>query len=1139
MSAWISRVAAVVVVAYVAAVAVGWVTNARDGYYGVLQVEAVPDGGGGAGAGTGAGVGPGVRVVEVAANSPAERAGLRAGDVILAVDGGPPTDGPGSRSRRVSTSAPPAFRIRPLAIPAGDAPAFRRLAAERAAGDRGTLRVQRRVSPADGRAGSGGSAGSAGGASSASSTTEELSVVLDSHLAAPGVVVGLVTWNAAGLLALAVGVVVALRRPAELAARLLLLMGACFSLALALLTWNNRPFSPDAGPTLARLTALLLVVGSAALLHLFLAFPAPNPLLSGLRSVGGAVLRRMGGAAGGLYAIPLLLSGIALAGPVESWPWAYLVVITVIALGLVALTRSVLRPPSAIARAQLKWIAGALAVAVVALVLGPGISVATRARVELLSPTATVAALALLPVGIGIAVLRYRLFDVDLVLRAATFYPLLAALLAGGYFGIAVGLSRAAVAVIGPRAADNAAVSVVAALLVAAAAQPLHRRLQNGLDRLLYRERLARQRLLREAAEALGRALPPAEVAAFLTGHVTERLNLDGAWLVSTSGVTASSGEVPESLAQAGEPLRRHLRDAPGPVLLTAGDEPAMSGLGSAAAVAADEPALARWYAAGGRLLLPLQSAESDGVLAVWVLGARRTGALLGSEDVAALAQVGRQAAVLLDYERLYRQEAVERQRTARFRRYFSPQIADLIAGERAELASHRRELTVMVVRLHGSEALSDAVEPEVAVRLLNAQLAAMTEVVFAHGGTLDEYRGDGIVAFFGDPLPQPDHAARAVRAAREIERRVVGMGQESTDLRLTPGVGVASGWVTAGTIGSATRQEYTVVGDAVNVAAGLASAALGEVLLSDATRLLLGEEAPVVARGEMALSGRRLPVEVFALADEENGTARGAVVAPRREARDGANGASGAGPFTEVVAAAELLARLPLFGSLSAEERRGLAARLRRHTYRKGALISGAGAADGSVFIVRSGTVKLVRALPTGDEAVMSIFGPGELFGELVPAGGGDTPGTLRTPGTAVALEATEVLALSRQEFLAYLQAYPTAASAALGVLGERIQQLGDQLEESYALDLPQRLARRLLALGSTHGKQTSEGLTIELPLTQSDLAGMVGASRQRVNRQLAEWQDRRVLRLGPHGAIVLLEPEALRELSQVAPAG
>ncbi len=1099
---WPRFVAASLAVLYLGGVAVGWATNGVDGYYGITRVDtplAEPNR---------------LTIVEVAGGSPADRAGLRPGDVILAVDGARlgESTAPGARRRSAPAGTAPTFQNRPLALPPGDVPAFRRTTSAMKAGALSTIQVQRRGTAAS---------------DSPGAAAQDVTLVLESRLAAPGTVIALLTWHMVALLMLAMGLVVVLRRPSDIASRLLLAMAGCFAMALLLLSWDNRPLPDVVALVLIQATVVLLVLGAASLLHLCLCFPASHPLLIRLRSLGRVPLAPFGWTPVGLYLLPLAFALALFLGPATLWPWSYLVVIALIGLALLALARSILHPPSPIAQAQLKWIAGPLVVGLFAMALGPGVRAVTGASSEALTSTATVAAWALFPLGVGVAILRYRLFDVDLVLRAAMFYPLVAALLAGGYLAAALGLGRVAVTFMGPGAADNLAISVLAALLVAAVAQPVYGRVQAGLDRLLYRDRLARQRLIEEATALLAQA-PPEDVATFLTGHVVNRLDLARTWLVLPSGVTASDGLVPSTLLRSAEPLLVRMRDVIRPVLLLRQEELAAGG---PSALSADEPALTAWHAAGARLLLPLRAMPaaanvlSDGLLGLWLIGPRRSGSLLDSEDLKALAQIAQQAAVLLDNDRLHWREASEMQRTARFRRYFSPQIADLIAAEGGELATHRRELTVLFADLHGLSALGEIVEPEELVGHLNNCLVAMTEVIFGHGGTLDKYLGNGVMAFFGDPLPQPDHAARAMRAALAMQHRLKKLKQGSVvgAAPVGAGIGLATGWVTVGTIGSAARQEYTVVGDAVTIAGRLAATAgPGEVLLAEKTRRLLGDDTAFVPRGEVSVEGRRQPVLVFGVSAEPAAGADALGATPSRlERRD-------RGDSVEV--GAELLARTALFASLPPEELQGLAGRLRQQQFKKGAIILRAHEPCGSFFLIRSGTVKVTRALVTGDEAVMNILGPGEFFGELALLEG-------QSGGSAVvALQPTEILMLSRDVFLGCLQAYPSAASAAIGLLSERVRRLSDQLEEAYFLELPQRLARQLLALGSMHGKKTDEGLVIDLPLTQSDLAGMVGASRQRVNRLLAEWQDRRLLRLGAYGRGTLLRPDTFTDLSPEA---
>lgn len=211
--------------------------------------------------------------------------------------------------------------------------------------------------------------------------------------------------------------------------------------------------------------------------------------------------------------------------------------------------------------------------------------------------------------------------------------------------------------------------------------------------------------------------------------------------------------------------------------------------------------------------------------------------------------------------------------RMSRLTRFLSPQVAEMVARDDAGLTTRRRELTVLFADVRGFTTFSETLEPEELIAMLNEHLGAMTEVVFAEGGTLDKYLGDGIMSFFGDPISQEDHAVRAVRCAIAMQHRLAELQRAwfaDGRPKLAMGVGVNSGWVTVGLVGSASRSEYTVIGDNVNLASRLASAAgPGEVLLSDKTRRLLGGALPVETRGELSVKGKVQPVQVYAAALE------------------------------------------------------------------------------------------------------------------------------------------------------------------------------------------------------------------------------------------------------------------------------
>ena len=223
-------------------------------------------------------------------------------------------------------------------------------------------------------------------------------------------------------------------------------------------------------------------------------------------------------------------------------------------------------------------------------------------------------------------------------------------------------------------------------------------------------------------------------------------------------------------------------------------------------------------------------------------------------------------------------QETVECQvrqleRTNQLKRYLSPRVADLLVSERAEVGARirRRDLSVLFTDVRGFTSISEEIEPEDLVELLNAFLTEMTQAVFDEGGTLDKYLGDGLMAFFGDPIPYDDHADRAVRAALSMYERLARVQQRWFALGQRPlliGVGIASGFVTVGAIGSPERLEYTVIGNNVNLAARLVSAAgPGEILCNARTAAAVERWALVHERGPETIRGRARPVNVFEIA--------------------------------------------------------------------------------------------------------------------------------------------------------------------------------------------------------------------------------------------------------------------------------
>jgi len=174
----------------------------------------------------------------------------------------------------------------------------------------------------------------------------------------------------------------------------------------------------------------------------------------------------------------------------------------------------------------------------------------------------------------------------------------------------------------------------------------------------------------------------------------------------------------------------------------------------------------------------------------------------------------------------------------------------------------------VMFADIRGCTAFAEHENPEKVVGLLNLYFTAMSEIIFEHGGTLDKYIGDGLMALFGAPTATPDDPANALRTAVAMQERITTLNDELVEqgyASVAVGIGLHTGEATIGYIGSERRSEYTAIGDTVNLASRLESNSIGgQILISEATRRAAGDIFPLVKREPLVVKNRVQPVDVF-----------------------------------------------------------------------------------------------------------------------------------------------------------------------------------------------------------------------------------------------------------------------------------
>lgn len=205
----------------------------------------------------------------------------------------------------------------------------------------------------------------------------------------------------------------------------------------------------------------------------------------------------------------------------------------------------------------------------------------------------------------------------------------------------------------------------------------------------------------------------------------------------------------------------------------------------------------------------------------------------------------------------------------ATFERFVAPPVVEqlLATPDQVALGGKLQEITVVFADLEGFTTLSEHLDPIEVIDVLNQYLERIVQMLKDHGGTIDKYLGDGVMALFNTPLPQPDHALRAVRAALQIHKGLDEFHQEFGEARCRLGInfGIHTGKAIVGNVGTAELMDYTAIGDTVNTAARLQGLSHGSrIIISRATYEHIAGELVARPLGARQVKGREEPVEIY-----------------------------------------------------------------------------------------------------------------------------------------------------------------------------------------------------------------------------------------------------------------------------------
>lgn len=279
-------------------------------------------------------------------------------------------------------------------------------------------------------------------------------------------------------------------------------------------------------------------------------------------------------------------------------------------------------------------------------------------------------------------------------------------------------------------------------------------------------------------------------------------------------------------------------------------------------------------------MVAPLISPNDERIFGVLYVDNLSRTLAFSQEELNVLAVVAAQAAAAIDGQFAHERLAEEAMRRQALGRFLAPEVVQMIEAnpDGVRLGGVNQRVSVLFCDIRGFTTMSESMPPEKVVEILNGYFDGVTKAIFEHGGTLDKYIGDAAMAVFGAPISKGNDAQRAVQAGIAIQKLVNELNRDAGQRghpEIKVGVGINTGVVTAGNIGSPQRLDYTVIGDEVNIASRVCGKAeAGQVLITESTCNDVRDQFRLKAIPAVMVKGKSRPISVFAVQWEEAASA-------------------------------------------------------------------------------------------------------------------------------------------------------------------------------------------------------------------------------------------------------------------------